>query len=565
MPFWELETDSVRQSFAAWGIANAQLTRQSLAADELTFQRDGDGVTDAPAFVRGQAAVIWRDSVRFFTGRFFGPADAATGSAESKSYRIVGPWSYFERLVFMQTRTMIGAGTVYHPRVNLFTALNGSLISANAQISEAVTYAIACGRPLALGTINLPVNPPAEEALDLSVAEVIRRCVRYRPDCVSWFDYSTEVPTFHLVTVASLATATVALSEERISGLQLRARELEQITAAKIFYETEDESRFTRAIDVYPAGATGQEDGALLATFSLQGPKISILRQKVVVGPIPENDGTWWIDHDKGLYALCHPAIGGYNVQNLTITGQARLYPAEDFPSEVLEGQIADWMTDDYQIEAREDTLTALATYEIYDSANRLLKKCKQPVTVSITVTNAISKTYETVASSEAGEPTPIGLAQAIYEALSAKFYEGVVTLTEQEAGGVQFMGKTLALTGIRPDFSERNWLICAITESLDAGTTTLQLGPPPYLNLGDMVSFLRNTRRRVVCKRAERTSGEVEGDGQLNLPNRGRMRDGNKAPAIKSLEVFPSNNINDDVTRLDAENGLLEVESTEV
>ncbi len=87
-------------------------------------------------------------------------------------------------------------------------------VTTGVQVTNALTYARSVGVDIAIGTTLAGITVAFEQGQDLTVADVIRRCLQWTPDAVGWFDYSTASPTFNAQVRASLTGSTVSLDSE---------------------------------------------------------------------------------------------------------------------------------------------------------------------------------------------------------------------------------------------------------------------------------------------------------------------------------------------------------------
>jgi hypothetical protein len=121
------------------------------------------------------------------------------------------------------------------------------------------------------------------------------------------------------------------------------------------------------------------------------------------------------------------------------------------------------------------------------------------------------------VGSETPAEPTPTGLAAAILSSLVNLQYQGAVTLTESEAGGVSHINKKLNILGGRTEWASMAAQIYSATYSLDSGITQINFGPAKHLGATDLFQLFRNVRNR------QGGSGSVRAQigGTSDLPTR--------------------------------------------
>ncbi len=214
MPAWSITRTragvSTSQSLAPWGISNATVSLRSLATSELTFRIKRADVLADPAFEYDDLVSLKYGSIQRFYGkvkRF--PASAAGGSQaeEFDSYTVECPWGDLGRLTYIQPRqiaNVTGLSVVDYSAVDTSQvtlgamATDGELIPFGTQIRNVIAFAINFGVPLQQGTVPVFRTIPIDVGRDMMCSEVIKRCLSYQPDAVSWFDFSTTPPTLNI-------------------------------------------------------------------------------------------------------------------------------------------------------------------------------------------------------------------------------------------------------------------------------------------------------------------------------------------------------------------------------
>ena len=96
----------------------------------------------------------------------------------------------------------------------------------------------ALGAPLAIGTITPNAIAPYAEALDESCAAVIQHFLRWTPDAITAFDYTTTpYPTLSIVQRSSAASVTLPAYGAPVSGLELTPRHDLQTPCVQLKFE----------------------------------------------------------------------------------------------------------------------------------------------------------------------------------------------------------------------------------------------------------------------------------------------------------------------------------------
>lgn len=545
---WTLrDANGLEKTMADWGLCDLQRERVNQKPDMVTFRAGGAASDADPLFAHGSTVKFFRNGAPWFYGRVVEVPGRASSTAEEQLYRVAGPWWYLENLVFQQvwqTTNGIDATLVAtnKSRLVLGQKSDGTKLATGDAIREVLSYAIARGMPIAMGMISPNAIAPYAEALDESCAEVIRRFLRWTPDAVAVFDYTTEpYPTLSIYRRIDAPTVTLPAYGAPISGLDLTPRHDLQAPAVVLKFEQTndiDNDTFTSlVVQSAPPTATGDELGALVMTFDLAGTRATYQKQKVRVAAIPTSDSSpgvisWW----KGKFPWLNDfADGDLEVasgsQMLTIENPAN-YPdvmLSDLPNELIEGSVAAWMnlvSAPLQVRA---TLKFTGTET--DESKEVFGTTRARVLFTrIVGTNATTQTYSRLTSETEAEPIPAGLAQALYDAVGILQYDGALELTEEECTGVAAPGSLLNLTGGRAEWVSMSAQIQRVEEKIDLGQTRLLVGPAKHLGHAELAELLRvNRRRRISYRLTERTSGKASG-------NAAKVQGGEQSPRSDSV-----------------------------
>src|SRR5712692_2660279 len=197
---WTLLYGGAEKSFADWGLS--QLTRSLVSqdADKASFVADGAAIDSAQQFDSGSTVVIKKDGIQWFVGRVITIPRQGSGRAESLKYELAGPWYYLQQIIYQQTWVSYLTNQkqpsqfTSHLLLNVNPA-NGQIVTTSAQILAALNYALAqlgAPAPFQIGAITPALFPALDEVRDMTCAEVIRKQLRWHPDAVTWFDYTTN-------------------------------------------------------------------------------------------------------------------------------------------------------------------------------------------------------------------------------------------------------------------------------------------------------------------------------------------------------------------------------------
>jgi len=547
-PVWTLmDANGVEKPVADWGLRDLRRDRINQASDVVTFIADGRASDADPLFDYGSTVRLFRNGMSWFYGRLVQVPGRASAKAEEQFYRLAGPWWYLENLVFQQAwETTNGIDVALIPtnksRLVLGQKNDGTKLPTGAAIREVLAYAMARGTPLTVGEITPDAIAPYEEALDLSCAEVIRRFLRWTPDAVVAFDYTTiPYPTLSIFRRPDAPVISLPAYGAPVSGFDLTPRHDLQAPAVVLKFEQTndiDHDTFTSlTVQSAPPTATGDEPGALVMTLDLAGARATYQKQKVRTGFIPTSETSptviaWW----KGKFPWLHDfADGDLAVATGTLTRTIENpanYPditLANLPNELLEGSVAQWM--DLAAAPLLVQATLQYTGAATDASSAVFDASNQRIVYTRVIgTNAETQTYSRLTSETEAEPVPVDLAQTLFDSVGVLHYDGTLELTEEECSGVGTPGSLLNLTGGRAEWVAMAAQIQRVEELVDLGKTRLTVGPGKHLGHGDLAELLRiNRLRRPSYRLSERTTGSGSG-------NSAKVQGGEQLPRSDSV-----------------------------
>jgi hypothetical protein len=231
---WTISYNGTEKPLADWGFINVTRSLRSQGLDMLSFKADGS-LADAPVLFTpfGPSLTLYRNRTQLGNGSFTGGMPwfagivtqiprAGSPAAEAMQYKVAGPWWYLENLVFQQPFNAFAGYTIPNDPTSppLFVASESDThlflnlapvnaptitgkINTGQQILEALNWALkpfitaAVTPPFQIGTVTPALDVPIDEARDITCAEVIHKMLRWSPDAVTWFDYTTSPPTFN--------------------------------------------------------------------------------------------------------------------------------------------------------------------------------------------------------------------------------------------------------------------------------------------------------------------------------------------------------------------------------
>ena len=545
---WTLLNNGIERPLADWGItSNLFRTLVSGGIDTVNFDIVGIDC-DAPLpFEEHSVCVIKRDGEPWFQGLVLSAARTGSPEAERISYQLGGPWWYLENLIYQQkwftvvdpaalNKSLVGG---YKTHVILNQGINGSYLNTGQQIADAVQWAIDAGAPIATAatydanTLPVPVDPkmpavtvPFTEDRDVTVAEVIQRMLRFSPDAVTWFDYSTSPPTFYCRRRADLTAVTISFPPRpagtpglRAFGIRPRKDLLRPAVVLKFERHNENGGLSYSTVDYRIAPDNGltpgtkeyldlaavheRTFGAFVATIELAGLVASYASATIECAPIQADGIDWWIVKDASLKNDPEDDPNA-KIITLELTSVQR---AGSLPNELIAGQIAPWMN----FKTERETITCQIKKSIKsENPQAPASETTDVHTARIIATDAVSGTYQTLESAGAAEPIPEGLAGEFFKAINALQYEGMLELQEQEISGQVSIGNLVNLANsARPELEAMAAMVQQVTENPFMGQTSVTLGPCAQLGPADLVELMRvNRYRRTYTAPSEKLTG---------------------------------------------------------
>ena len=244
---WTIASGGIEKLVGDWGFSNLQRKLISQSTDELTFTADGSLVDSSQLFTPNSSLLTlyrdrqidsmghWTGGTIWFNGIVTQLPRRGQPDAESNAYKVAGPWWFLENRVFEKTFNVLDhlavpgdfTSGVYVQKsfshsflyIGPTAALSQfNLITTGQQIVEALNWALkpftdtSTPPPFQIGSVTPSQLVPFEEIRDITCAEVVKRCLRWSPDAVAWFDYSTTPPTFNCKQRPGLTTVNLPLN-----------------------------------------------------------------------------------------------------------------------------------------------------------------------------------------------------------------------------------------------------------------------------------------------------------------------------------------------------------------
>jgi len=547
MATWSyVRNGGARTTFADAGLGKLSRTLESQSKDICTFEAPGLAIDGTSPFTDGDSVTLYKGNDPWFAGIIVDQDTVGADIVESKSWSLWSPWYYIVNTIYQQKwyywDLNIGSFVFnWRSRVIIGQDITGYGIQVSLNSGEVITQVLQYildqhdSAPFRIGTIDVDAVVPWDEITDIFCSEVIIKVLRWTPDAVIHWDYSSDTlpPRISVSRRGTMAAVELnANGSTNLAAARLRPRTDLVASAVVINYEqtaiVEREERLTIARDAVPSGSLGTEMRALVLTVELAGIRSTLARQELGTQVIDTTDVAWWAERI--------PWLGDATIGTVVLHDQTRSLPALALPNEIIIGGVTEWMDG----QTREETFTALVDYIISDENGDLVKVMHNQLISAVatttdltgTITSAGDPTYPgddaagrdmgqiyttTLIDADDAESVPTGVAQQLYDALSVVHYEGIITLLETEVTSSVVPGNVVNIINGQSTWSTMRALVQRISENVDQGITSISVGPPTQVGPQDLIEMARANRRRIarVVTSAERTDGISRGTGR--------------------------------------------------
>lgn len=529
---WTLTYGGSTKSFADWKIENPVFEFVSLAPDVFSFDAIEDAASPAQ-FNYGATVGVQRDGVQFFVGKVISTPQRGSSASERRHYQIAGPWWDLDRLLYQQSSATWDSGSSQHVKTYSTHYNLGILVNWNANpwvtikadtsmaIDDILDWVILCDSSiLQIGTIFTGLNMPVQEDKDKTCGECIKKVLRWHPDVVSWFDYSTTPPTINLSKQGDLVALNISTN---IANLEITPRNDLVLPGVCLKYERTDlvngSPVLLQVTDSYPSPGVDRIPGALVMTIDLRGGSTTTVTGQIASAAIANNLIWWrsklpWLNETKILNAVISNAVGAV-VDNSDDPGGLVTGAYE-----LIAGSWASWMP----VKVADFLFEADLMIEYIDEQNNSQIRTER-VSANVKCTSAPPgvHTYSTVTSFESAEDVPVGLAEGVFNARKDLQYSGSAIVKSSECGGLS----SIKGPGLRLNFSSLsgfesiNAMVQRCTMTLESGETTYEFGPPEHLGPQDLIELTNMNRNRINWSAPESfATGTAGGNqNQVNLP----------------------------------------------
>lgn len=560
-------------TLASFGFQNPVISQTSQKTGTLSVDLTVSSLDDAQQFEYGDLCVLYRwtsataaAGTPWFCGKCRPSGSVAAPESESRSLEFTDPWFSFERTVYRKNfKASLAAddgatGGYWTGHIALNISSTGSPQSIATELDEICHYGTTHVEedgghiPFTYVAADLPDPPFAiwrDEVRNITMAEAVRRQLRYLPGVSIFFDHSAATaaspkPLLKMVMNEDMASVTLPVVAGTGTGERFNITRVwdQEVPCVLIQYEKTNSLNgkpFTYIVeDKFPLDATGFEMGALIMNVDLAGQQKTTITQRLATRPFTAAAGgstdasrlAWWQSHAPMYNDSAATGYGITSVDNVTYlmrgaSGQwvpATGAFATPYDYEVIDGVWSSWMqytTDTihyYDSDCFEVGVSGLVNYKRKSGDLGAVTTHEQAVGLmgSVLVTNINAgpdgQDYTIVNSNTPDEATPSGLAEWMYTQLAGPLFMGSVSFVQDELdnlGGTLAMGTKINIdvrnqdgsaNTSSPDYAlwrSMNATVQKLDHQLETGKTIVTFGPPKHLGIPDIIELLRAQRIR--------------------------------------------------------------------
>ena len=537
-----------------YGVTVAGWSENTLTASILTLDTVVDSYKTTTPLLYGDTVTVLDGSAQLFTGTVTMIPTEGSGTNHGQSYEVSDGWACLEQIV-MQTERVYPipdgeGGTTQETK--LFSVVSYEKDqSMGERITDVLNYAISKGANLQIGTIAAGIDWWRSEYKNQACSEVLRDIMRTMPDYQLYVDVRTSPATISMKLRSDLDPKTVNLTGGKAvshSHTDLNDQIASSVILRYEFQNTVDDETFLTVVEDSAGGNDGAK-GTVIESIEMAGSSANYEYSPVTAEEIPDEMAseaekvTWWVNHTPALKLIADeygidfvvPLLDIANFDNipedihkhkLFLQGEPErpepinpnatpITPSEeltDYPNELIEGGVTEWMRKRYRM------VNAVASLAIKDVMNDnisdvvsalygIMKRkqtwagddlriCK--VEGAVMATNARTKNYRRLVSSTPAEEMPVGLAAQILAQFSQLRRRGSITLKDQGIDNQYRIGQSLNLSNGKTAWASMDESIVGVSHDLASGNTTIEYGPTETMGAQDFIERLRASRRNV-------------------------------------------------------------------
>jgi len=456
------------------------------AAGELHFMREVV-LTDPHEFPSGTVVCLrGRDSnsaawEMLFSGKISSVSRSHSAGRIDDEYVAKDVWDELERTVYMVFWSNENAFNRSH--LTLFRTEAGDRMSIGSQFSVVLDYAIARGIPVSYVSAEmsaLSYEPPADEQVDFTIVDVIKKGLRWYPGVHTSFEYvDGGGAVLHILPDSSRSV--VDLDARLLVDLGATRRDDLLLKGVSLYYEVCDEelNRTTNSISSDTAGEVWGP-GVLSHTTQIDGnyldPVVHQLTLNAIEVPDPWNANS--LSFNSQLFNLG-------DIDLITYWSRGTAYRPYWVPA---------WNSSLTNYGITRQTVDVTASFRVKNGDGTYTYYTNESITISTTDSPPGLYSY-TEYVEIAGEPLPGNIASQVYDAYKNLLYQGGFTREFSGLSGRLRLTNGVKLFNANPAWAETTHAVQSVLRDYFNETETVQFGVPEHLGLSDYVEMLRYGR----------------------------------------------------------------------
>lgn len=541
--------DATSKTLEERDVAEGQLEFSSLDPDILTLTIEPEDWKAYTLPDLGQSVTLKRDGSTFFYGTVTNVQTTVSGSSQTISVEVSGPWWWMERIQLTSTKTD-GSGSTGTRASYVFGTTSG--VDLQTAIEDFIDQAIALGCPMQRGSVATFFDVPRITLNQSTCSQAFSELIRLVPDAFAWFDYTTSPPTLNVGRRGTASTTTLTLGTDAVTDLNIKPIYELKVDRVVLDYLDRDSTGATQ----FQQQASGTATTGRVQTITISGEEIDTFLPNELFDTLTIDLTT--SNNETGHARLLDPAwtsgnpfsapnfgvstvtvtsktvidISGKTTSGATFTG-ASLSAGKSFVFFENDLQPPEWLVDDYGLELFDvrmfwwvDGNSPTSTpADDQERRNRLLTSLGWThywLSNSLTNPNAIGASeYIWFAHRfEPGErriwtiPTanipasgvftrsadysfiapPAGLAANLQAAQDFIPYEGTIRLAEESVGSSRYLGTVINLANSISAHSAMKALVAKERLDIKNGATEIGLGTPDRIDYRTFVDRIRST-----------------------------------------------------------------------
>ena len=389
---------------------------------------------------------------------------------------------------------------------------NGNRITTGQQIAAVVNYAATRGLNVATGTIAPGMFAPYDQKSNITCWDAVIAMLRFTPDHVVWWDYDNKVSGAYvpaLNATASTAMPAVMLAHNALNQISLSARHDLVVPGIQVIFDMTStvDSQTYRSRSLQTAG-DHTHPRRLSLLYPLDGFHSTTQKQPIEVEaypPLGTDAATKSWAHANVLW-LRRLIYTEWKLKSVTRSGSLAL------PNRLTKGSAPDWL--ERKVDFEEENITLKVEYTVKNAGGTAIKKETKDITIKVTSTAAVSKTYTRQGSFQSAEEEPTNFAADLYASWSVLHYAGSLGLKQQTPSPSLRPGQVINVTGAVAAWATMAAIIQDTTINLPSGQITHNLGPCPRLEADTLMAIFRSVRaRRFSTERMTRNNPDDTAD----------------------------------------------------